>query len=337
MWNLLSRRNKQRDSLSLQDMPEEIVLKIFTYLEIKNILKMCQTSKRYHEICQEDSLWQIFDYSGKKVPTDFVKKLLEKGCTFLCLQTAAKLKGNLDFNDVSKLTELYLDNIKAKAGVLEQILTSSRSLKVLELRNMKLNPNFKKICQQNGKTLQILDLTDYQGLDFQSIQHIVRNCTELIDLSLYDTEISEEAINYLANNLTPKIRKLNLACFGANHIRDEHITTLVSRCNNIVDLDISYSLTDNDSITSIIEHLKPSLRKLNVNHTFVDCSKLSELKVMPRLKILNCEHLQYREILSLRQQLPHVQISSWKERANSRKNNIFNRFDQIMSSLNYRI
>ena len=239
----MTRRNKQRDSLSLQDMPDEIVLKIFTYLEIKNILKMSQTSKRYHEICQEDSLWQIFDYSGKKVPTDFVHKLLEKGCTFLCLQNGSKLKGNLDFNDVSKLTDLYLDNVKAKAGVLEQITASSRSLEVLELCNLKLNPNFKKICQRNGKTLQKLDLSDYQGLDFQSIQHIVRNCTELIDLSLYDTEISEEAINYLANNLTPKIRKLNLGCFGANHIRDEHITTLVSRCNNIVDLDISYSLT----------------------------------------------------------------------------------------------
>ena len=161
MRNLLSRRNKQRDnSLSLQDMPEEIVLKILTYLGIKNILKMCQTSKRYHEICQDDSLWQRFDYSGKKVPTDFVQKLLEKGCTFLCLQEGSKLKGYLDFNDVSKLTELYLDKIKAKPGVLEQISTSSRSLKVLELRNLKLNPNFKTICQQNGKTVEILALTD---------------------------------------------------------------------------------------------------------------------------------------------------------------------------------
>ena len=243
MRNLLSRRNKQRDSLSLQDMPDEIVLKIFIFLEIKNILKMCQTSKRFYAICQEDSLWQTFDFSGKKVPTDFVHKLLKKGCTFLSLQNGSKLKGNLDFNDVSKLTHLYLDNIKAKAGVLEQISTSSQSLQVLELSNLKLNPNFKTICQQNSKTLQILDLSDYQGLDFQSIQHIVKNCTELIYLSLYDTGISEEAINYLANNLTPKIRKLELGCFGANHIRDEHITTLVSRCNNIVDLDISYSLT----------------------------------------------------------------------------------------------
>ena len=218
MRNLLSKRNKQRDSLSLQDMPDEIVLKVFTYLGIKNLLKMCQTSKRYHEICQDESLWQRFDYSGKKVPTDFVHKLLEKGCKTLSLHYGLKLKGSLDFNDVSKLTHLYLDNIKAKAGVLEQISTSSRSLQVLKLSNLKLNPNFKKICQQNSKTLLKLDLSGYEGLDFQSIQHIVRNCTELTDLSLYDTGISGEAMNYLANHLTPKIRIQNIGSFLSKDI-----------------------------------------------------------------------------------------------------------------------
>ena len=96
-------------------------------------------------------------------------------------------------------------------------------------------------------------------------------------------------------------------------------------------------LIGNDSITSIIEHLKPTLCKLNVDETFVDGAKLSELKVMPRLKTLNCQHLKYREILSLRKQLPHVQIpATLEEEANSRKNSIFNRFDQIVLSLNYR-
>ena len=96
-------------------------------------------------------------------------------------------------------------------------------------------------------------------------------------------------------------------------------------------------LIGNNSITSIIEHLKPTLCKLNVDETFVDGAKLSELKVMPRLKTLNCQHLKYGEILSLRKQLPHVQIpATLEEEANSRKNSIFNRFDQIVLSLNYR-
>jgi hypothetical protein len=96
-------------------------------------------------------------------------------------------------------------------------------------------------------------------------------------------------------------------------------------------------LIGNDSITSIIEHLKPTLCELNVDETFVDGAKLSELKVMPRLKTLKCRHLKNEEILSLRKQLPHVQIpATLEERANPRKNNIFNRFDQMVVSLDYR-
>ena len=184
------------------------------------------------------------------MPTAFIHKLLGKECKELRLQHL-KLKGKLDFNDVSKLEYLYMKNVNVKNGVLEQISTSSKSLQVLRFRSLKLN--FKlivNISQNNSKTLQKLNLSGCQGL-FQSIQHIVRNCTELIDLSLYDTGISGEAMNYLANNLTPKIRKLNLGCFGSNHIRDEHIITLVSRCNNIADLDIS------DSRTGTVYTLEP--------------------------------------------------------------------------------
>ena len=243
MRNILSRRNKQSsgcsDSLSLQAMPDEIVLKILIYLEIENILKMSQTSKRFHEICQENTLWQIIDVSGsnglQRVPTAFIHKLLGKECKELTLQQV-KLKGKLDFNDESKLEYLYLKNVKVKNGVLEQISTSSKSLQVLRFRNLKLNFNLiVNISQNNSKTLLKLNLSGCQGL-FQSIQHIVKNCTELTELNLFDTKISEYSINFLANKLTPKIRKLYLG--GIDTVRDQHITTLVRRCNAIVDLDI---------------------------------------------------------------------------------------------------
>ena len=319
MRNMLSRRNEQSssDSLSLQAMPDEIVLKILIYLEIKNILKMSQTSKRFHAICQENTLWQIADissnkqYEFKRVPTAFIHKLLGKECKELRLQQL-KLKGKLDFNDESKLEYLYIKNVKVKNGVLEQILTSSKSLQVLRFRNLKLNFNLiVNISQNNSKTLLKLDLRGCQGL-FQSIQHIVKNCTELTELNLFDTKISAYSMIYLANKLTPKIRQLYLG--GIDNVRDQHITTLVKRCNTITDLDISGTDVTNNSITSIIEHLKLSLQKLNVNDTFVDCSKLSELKVMSMLKILFCQHLQYGEIISLQKQLPDVHIDIWEEK-----------------------
>ena len=84
--------------------------------------------------------------------------------------------------------------------------------------------------------------------------------------------------------------------------------------------------TGNASITSIIEHLKPTLWKLNVDRTFANFAKLSQLKDMPRLKILNCQHLPYRDIMSLRKQMPLVKIGK------AGKNHIFN-FDVIKHGL----
>ena len=79
-------------------------------------------------------------------------------------------------------------------------------------------------------------------------------------------------------------------------------------------------LIGNDSITSIIEHLKPTLCKLNVDETFVDGAKLSELKVMPRLKTLNVyfrkgsnDRKRKEEIQNLRQHLPHLTIRTFYE------------------------
>ena len=42
----------------LEDMPNEVLLKIFSYLDTEEILKCAQTSKRMNEICKDKSLWQ---------------------------------------------------------------------------------------------------------------------------------------------------------------------------------------------------------------------------------------------------------------------------------------
>ena len=190
---------------------------------------MSQTSKRFHAICQENTLWQIADISGskqyefKRVPTAFIHKLLGKECKELRLQQL-KLKGKLDFNDESKLEYLYIKNVKIKNGVLEQISTSSQSLKVLKFRNLKLKSDLiVNISRKNSKTLLTLEFSGCQGL-FSSIQHIVKNCTELTELNLFDTQISRYSILYLASKLTPKIKKIYLG--GINSVRDEYITTL---------------------------------------------------------------------------------------------------------------
>ena len=132
----------------------------------------------------------------------------------------------------------------------------------------------------------MLNLRWCKGLDFQSIRYIVTNCKELTFLDLSYTNISQDSLNFIANNLTQKIMKLDLSAL--DNIRDEHINTLVSNCDRIVDLGVDYNNDiTNNSLTSIIEYLKPTLIKLSVNHTSIDYVELQELKSMPRLKFPN--------------------------------------------------
>ena len=85
----------------------------------------------------------------------------------------------------------------------------------------------------------------------------------------------------------------------------------------------------NDSLISIMEYLKQTLWKLDVNRTKVDFSKLLELRSMPGLRILNCQHLSYEDIEKLRIQLPHLCISS-SDKAGSK----LRRLRQLLSTSN---
>ena len=68
------------------------------------------------------------------------------------------------------------------------------------------------------------------------------------------------------------------------------------------------SITDN-SVTEITKHLRPCLGEIDLTLHEVTFAKILELKTMPKLRILNCRHLENREIEILRKQLPHVIIN----------------------------
>ena len=63
---------------------------------------------------------------------------------------------------------------------------------------------------QNGKSLKILNLIDCKGLTIETISNIATNCTELTELNLDGTYLSEESMNILSKNLSPKMEQLSL-------------------------------------------------------------------------------------------------------------------------------
>ena len=314
---------------SIHDLPEEILLKMVNFLELKEIAKFGEVSKRMRAISRVQSLWQkinLLKYRPGRwsyeidVPTDFLKMAIENGCQYLSLRymklgTAGRpismtSEGDFCLDKASNLKYLDLKYCDAHVLTFEEILGSCHSLQKLSMASneeKKMNffspmENFfstgeKKfitskmitsICYQNGHTLQTLDLSFCSGLDLESIQKITKNCVGLKTVDLVATGLSKDSITFLVNNLTPKIEKVGLGCLP--NLTNEHVKTLVARCNKISVLNLQNTTVTNDSMTHIIENLQYTLEKLHIFWCVgVSYAKIIELKSMPKLRVLNCD------------------------------------------------
>ena len=313
MASLLSFMAK-RQKLSpyqLDDLPDEVLLKIMGFLQIKELIK-CQVSKRLRRIVNDESLWKNLNLFRRKVPYDFIEKAAENGCQYLSLARCditglKKSKSPFNFK--------YLNVGWGLPGV-KELLQNCSSLQKLSVAHLTLNSDdIQSICQ-SGQTLQVLDLASC-NLDLHNhpefVKDLFEKCTHLTEINVCLPLLPQ--IQGFVDNLTPTI--LKVAINGCNlqdeHVRLEHVKKLVIRCNNITHLDLGNTYITNDSVISIIEQLEASLEELNVSYTNVDFATLLQLKSMPALKKLICfRSNDHAEIENLRQQLPNVRIN--KER-----------------------
>lgn len=290
----------------IEDLPNEILFHLFSYLQIEDIIRCSQLCKRIRNICQDESFWEKVNIRFKKVPIEFLQQTLINGCKHLSL-SSAEVKGSLELTEASNLSYLRLTNCFVSMNFIMSLLGSCHLLNKLSLYNRKINNEiFKLISLQNYRTLQVLDLNDCKGLDLLSIKHIIDNCLELTELNLMRTNLPGKTINYLANNLTPNITKLNL---GRTYTHDNDVEILVSRCNKLVELELSRTYITGDSVNSISVHLKSSLEFLNISYTFISYPELLPLGSMLRLTFLNYDLPSTNEKDFLNEHFPSLSIN----------------------------
>ena len=77
-------KRQKLSSLQFDDLPDEIVLKIFKKLDIKDLLNCGMVSKRIRAISKDESLWEKVNLYKKLVPsTKFLKLVLNSGMGFI--------------------------------------------------------------------------------------------------------------------------------------------------------------------------------------------------------------------------------------------------------------
>ena len=312
-----------------EGLPDEILLKIFSLLDIKGVLQCGQVSKRLRDISNDHSLWSMLNLSGRQVPYGFIEKAVKNGCEYLNLGVSfVHGGGGKKTGDPWKLKYLEMsqsdEQDECAQEVPEGVLQNCHFLQKLAVDNLTLySREIEQICQ-NGKTLRVLSL---QGCNIEFdvqidlFQKLFTTCSQLTELNCNYTLLQQTNKNKyphvcaLVNNLTPNILKLSLG--NQKDVEDEHVNTLVQRCNKITELDLSGTSITNDSIESIVKHLT-SLEKLDVDFTNIDVPSILQLKSIPTLKILRYYHYHYdygqekentEKINNLKLQLPHISIN----------------------------
>ena len=165
------------------DLPNEIILKVLSYLKVKELLCFGQTSKQIRAVSIDETLYQKIDLNGKKVHTRFLERIINKGCKDLNL-IGALLKGS-DFNlsKKSRLQFLNLDFCAASVKNMEVLTDSCVQLKKISIIRMtKLflsSSMIQSICNQSSQTLQVLNLEKCGGtLDVSLSEDQIRLITE---------------------------------------------------------------------------------------------------------------------------------------------------------------
>ena len=69
----------------LDELPDEVILKIVGFLDLKELLLCGQVSKRLRAIANDESLWLKLNFCGRKVPYDFIEKAAVNGCKYQSL------------------------------------------------------------------------------------------------------------------------------------------------------------------------------------------------------------------------------------------------------------
>lgn len=126
----------------MENFPDEVILKVLSYLNLRDLIFCGQLSKRIRTISHDESLWENINLHHQNVTSKFLEMILNNGCKYLNLHDA-KLIGNSSL--ASKSTQLLYLDLSSTFGwdekSKEKLLLSCQSLQKLWMKKEYLNSN----------------------------------------------------------------------------------------------------------------------------------------------------------------------------------------------------
>ncbi|NXM67763.1 SKP2 protein, partial [Serilophus lunatus] len=297
--------------ISLDVLPDELLLAIFAYLPLKDLLKVSLICKRWHRLSFDESLWQTLDLSGGNLPPGVIGQLLPAGVTVFRCPRACIWNPLFKTTKLLRLQHLDLSNCTVSVAYLQSILSLCERLQNLSLEGLVLSDNIIKSIARNP-CLMRLNLCGCSGFSAEALEMMLSSCSALEELNLSWCDFKATHVKAAVNHITSRVTQLNLSGYREN-LQIQDVKTLVERCPFLVHLDLSDSIMLKPECFQyfrqllFLQHLClsrcyqispaalvelgeiPTLKTLQVFGIVTDSSQQLLEEVLPNMKI-NCSH-----------------------------------------------
>ena len=103
----------------MEKVPNEIIVKIFSYLSHRELIGCAKVSKRFEELTKNEELWKRINWTEKSVNFEGMEYALACGTKYLKLHksqirylamTHFETKSKLKYLDLRQKTEVYMES-----------------------------------------------------------------------------------------------------------------------------------------------------------------------------------------------------------------------------------
>lgn len=313
-------------ALFLDDLSDEILIKIFMYLRPKYVGRFRQVSKRLNQIAKDKRLWRnitLWNRFYKKISADFFTQAMDYGLENLELRKC-EVKGVMKRPERNQLKSLNLQWLnfykRSNAEFVSNLFENCQFLENLFIKGFgSLKLDFQKLTIY-GHLLKKINISfrtyvcwtqNSQALTLKAVVLIVNNCTELSELAL--SNITRPAVEHLCQNLTPKICKLHLDCMQKEYryLPDYSVDKLTKRCYKLTALSLGFikiSVLALSYLKNLMNLEKLAFFECFVNETYNWKVWIGEFDKMTKLKVLCISYIYSAQMkLKCKQRLSNLE------------------------------
>ena len=287
-------KNKQ-----FEDLPDEVVLNVFNFLGLSDLVHCGLVSKRFRSVSFIESLWQIIDISSRvcykridgeiKPPTttivsiDLVKRIINKGCKSLSLRGSIKVKGDLHHSDLSidsknskdwKKRNQYIDQIQAATAISES-----------QLINLELTQCNWSRC-------------DWTRLSYKSL---LASCYSLKKLTVKRASLTQYMFPKICkqNGGTLQILDLTFMRIKLSPLTPEDIQLIVDNCVRLKEVDLTGCRLSEKCLEILANNLSPTVEKLGLGGVGTNAKDKHIVALVSRCNKITSLNLAFRDITDI--------------------------------------